>query len=70
VAAAAGRRKDAARRLPPVAVGDPCPDPSLRSLVDAGRDEATVPLIEPSNWDLSRIAGGHCARPACGRTVL
>jgi hypothetical protein len=54
VTAAVGRRKDAARRLPPVAFGDPCPDPPLRSLGYAGWDEATVPLVEPSNWDFLR----------------
>jgi hypothetical protein len=71
VTAATGRRKDAVRRLSPIALGDPCPGPPLRSVCDTGRDEATVPLVEPSNWDWrSRAAGGWWARAVCGRAVL
>ena len=62
----AGRRKAGCRRSPLAILA-----PTRRyGRCGAGRDEATVPSIEPCNWDLSRIAGGHCARPACGRTVL
>ena len=63
--------QDAARRLPPVAFGDPCPGPPQRSLLEAGRDEATVPWVEQSNWSWrSRAAGGPLPKPACGRSVL
>src|SRR6516165_923583 len=71
VTAASVRRKDAARRLTPVAFGDPCPGPALQSWLELGRDEATAPSIELSNWDwCSRAVGGWWARAACGRSVL
>ena len=55
--------QDAARRLTPVAFGDPCPGPPLQSWLELGRDEATAPSIELSNWDwCSRAAGGWWAR--------
>ena len=36
--------QDAARRLTPVAFGDPCPGPPLQSRLEAGRDEGMVPF--------------------------
>src|ERR1700761_5094412 len=63
--------QDASRRLSPVACGDPCPDPPLRSLLEAGRDKATVPSVEQSNWSWrSRAAGGRPCKALCGRAVL
>jgi hypothetical protein len=60
VTAATSSSKDAAHRLPPVAFGDPCPSSPLRSFLEAGRDEATVPSVELSNWSWqSRAAGGR-----------
>ena len=71
VTAAADRRKDAARRLSPVAFDDPCSGPPLRSLRKAGRDEAAVPAVEQSNWCWrSRDAGEQSSKAVCGRTAL
>ena len=67
----AGRRKDAARRLAPVACGAPGAAPPDRSSVMPGRDGGTVPSVELRNagWH-RRLAGGWWARAACGRAVL
>jgi len=40
-------------------------------VVKAGRDEATVPSLEQSNWSWrSRAAGGQPPKAVCGRAVL
>jgi len=60
-----------ARRRWPVAFGDACPGPGIRSSGEPGRDEGAVPRAEPRNWVWPRLAiGGWLAKTVCGRTVL
>jgi hypothetical protein len=69
VIAGSVRRKDIARRLSPVALGRSLPRPEPVIVAGAGRDEATMLLVEPSNKDWLDADGWRRLGQGCVRSL-